>query len=144
MNKDLLFEVKDLHLAITRKLCNIIKKNNDLNSPSPLQAKILGYLIKYNDKKVYQKDLENILNVSRATVSEALTIMEKNNIIKRIISPNDARAKQIVLTEHSMKRYNEMKKNLKIINNKLIEGISEDEQKLFLKTLNKMKENMKK
>lgn len=142
MNKCLLFEIKNLHIAITKKMCSIMKKNKYINPPSPLQAKILDYLIKHSSKEVYQKDLEEVFNVSRATISEVLQTMEKNEIVERIVSLKDARVKQIKLTENSKKRYKEMQKNIKIINKNLIENITDEELKIFSNVTQKMIRNM--
>ena len=69
--------------------------------------------------------------------------MEKKEIIKRVSIPNDARAKRIVLTNTSLERFQELEKNFSDINEKLIEGISDDELAHFLNILNKMQQNMK-
>ncbi len=142
MNKCLLFEIKNLHIAITKKMCNIMKENKYINPPSPLQAKILDYLIKHSNEEVYQKDLEEVFNVSRATISETLQTMEKNEIVERIVSTKDARVKQIKLTENSKKRYKEMQKNIKIINKNLVENISDEELEIFSSVIQKMIKNM--
>ncbi len=50
-------------------------------------------------KTVYQSELEDVLNLRRATVSGILMTMEKNGIIKRVASKKDARTKEIILNE---------------------------------------------
>ena len=57
--------------------------------------------------------------------------------------PNDPRPKRIVLTNTSLERFQELEKNFSDINEKLIEGISDDELARFLNVLNKMQQNMK-
>ena len=44
--------------------------------PSPTQMRIIDYIIQNEDKPIYQKDLESIFNLRRATISEVLITME--------------------------------------------------------------------
>ena len=69
--------------------------------------------------------------------------MEKNQIIERVASQNDARQKKIVLTSKSNDIYKEVKEVFKILNAELVKGISEEELKTFLNVINKMKSNIK-
>lgn len=143
MRKDFIFELKELNVAITKKLCNTIKSKDKMQTPSPLQAKILGYLIKNTKKQIYQRDLEEVLGVSRATISEALLTMERNGIVERVISKDDARVKQIKLTKNSKKRHQEMKEKFNTLNEELLDGISDEEIEEVSSILKKMINNLK-
>ena len=112
---------------------------NELGKYGKLRLK---YLLEHKEQVICQKDLENDLSVSKATISEVLLTMEKSGLIKKEIVPNDARAKRIVLTNTSLERFQELEKNFSAINEKLIEGISTDELAHFLNILNKMQKNM--
>ena len=50
---------------------------------SPIQVRIVKYLVKQNNKAILQKDMEYIFNIRRSTVSGVIKTMEKNNIIIR-------------------------------------------------------------
>ena len=69
--------------------------------PTPTQIQILEYILKHIDEDVYQKDLEKILSLRRATVSGVLKTMEKNNLIQRVTNKNDTREKKIILKEEA-------------------------------------------
>ena len=143
MKPNVIEEIKKLDVKIAKRLFKDAKKEGIKRPPSPLQARILKYILEQKSEVICQKDLENYLKISKATISEVLLTMEKKGIIKRVSMPNDARAKRIVLTNTSLERFQELEKNFSDINEKLIEGISDDELARFLNVLNKMQQNMK-
>ena len=104
-SKNILYEVKTLEKMITREFIKDIdctrKKIGFV--PTPTQMQIIGYIIDHNGQKVYQKDLENVLSLRRATVSGVLKTMEKNKLIKRTVDTNDTRVKEIILEERAKK-----------------------------------------
>ena len=143
MKPNVIEEIKKLDVKIAKRLFKDAKKEGIKRPPSPPQARILKYILEQKSEVICQKDLENYLKISKATISEVLLTMEKKGIIKRVSMPNDARAKRIVLTNTSLERFQELEKNFSDINEKLIEGISDDELARFLNILNKMQQNMK-
>ena len=84
-----------------RKLLNSLVSSYDVTY---LQAVILGYLAeepRENDEdfEITQKDIENYLSLSGATVADVIKRMEESGYVSRTKSRKDGRAKQIVLTE---------------------------------------------
>ena len=69
--------------------------------------------------------------------------MENNKLIERVPTEKDARLKQIILTDISRQRVNEMDKCFETLNSELEKGLSEKEKEQFLLTLRKMKNNIK-
>ena len=143
MEANIANELKKLEIEVGKKIFSITKENRMNFPPSPLQAKITKYLVEIYGKEIYQRDLEEVMGVSKATISGALLTMEKNQIIERVASQNDARQKKIVLTSKSNDIYKEVKEVFKILNAELVKGISEEELKTFLNVINKMKSNIK-
>lgn len=142
MEKNIANELKKLDIEIAKKLFSISKIQNILEPPSPLQGRIMDYLTVNEGKEVYQKDLEKNLNVSKATISAVLFTMENNTLIKRITSKNDARSKQIILTEKSIKVYENMRVVFDNLNKELIKNLSEAEIESFLNTIEKLRKNI--
>lgn len=136
-------ELKSLDIEIGRRLFSIAKLNELDQPPSPLQGKILKFLVENDGKEIYQKTLEERFKVSKATISEVIQTMENNKLIERVPTKKDARLKQIILTDISRQRVNEMDKCFKTLNNELEKGLSEKEKEQFLVTLRKMKNNIK-
>lgn len=136
-------ELRKLDVDINRKLFSIVKEKKIPFYPSPLQAKITKYLIENEEREVYQKELEEVFEVSKATISGVLLTMEKNKIIKRIASESDARQKKIVLTKKSKEIYKEVKETFKKLNEELTKNIPEEELQNFIKTIEKIRKNIK-
>ena len=104
IEQDLIGEIKGLNIIIKRKMFEQYKDKD--RQPSPLQFKILAYLAHHSDAEINQKDLEESLNVNKATISGALNTMEKQGLIKRTTSsideargPVPARAGAVARTE---------------------------------------------
>lgn len=143
MKESLAQKLKKLDVEIGRKLFSIAKKNNIKAPPSPLQARILDYLINNEGKKeICQKDIEDNFNVSKATISCALQAMENSKIIIREISTNDARSKKINLTNEYQNIHKDMQIVFNILDKELINGITKEELECFIKILEKMENNM--
>lgn len=141
-NAHLLYEIKELD----KKIAMYLIKNNDacqeFSIPTPTQIQIVKYIIKNDNKEIYQKDLEKNLNITKATLSGVLKTMEKNGILKRITKESDARSKKIMLNEKFKNHFQKNKKKLLEIEKILIKDINKEELEIFLKILNKIKENV--
>lgn len=137
MGNKILFKVKELDKQIVRM---IIKENSDINIPqlTSTQIQILKYMIEHQKEDVFQKDLEKILNLRRATVSGVLQTMEKNNLIKREIYENDIRVKKIILNEQTKKIFIKNKQKLDDIEENIIKSIPKKDLDNFMKTIDKL------
>ena len=140
-----LYEIKSLEKMLVRELIN----NSDIKDienllPTPTQCQIIEYILNNKNKDIYQKDLEKVLNLRRATVSGVLHTMEKNGLIKRVTDESDTRTKKIILNEKIPERFNEYSKKIKKIENNIIKDISDKDLEIFLKVISQMKESIKK
>ena len=132
MEEKLLLKLKKIdHLVIQMMFKNCYYKTEN-RPPSRTQAQILDILIKTN-KVVTQKEIEEKLNVSRATISETLTKMEKYEMIKREIG-EDTRTKVIKLTAKSIEMHQQMDQMMQCISNK-VENILDSNEKEKLNEL---------
>ena len=141
MENIVLFKIKELDKKIVR---TILKENSDINI-SPLtstQIQILKYMIEHQNEDVYQKDLENVLNLRRATVSGVLQTMEKNNLIKREIYENDVRVKKIILNEKTKSIFLKNKQKIDEIEKNIIKNISKKDLNDFIKVIDKLITNL--
>lgn len=113
-----------------------------MKKTSPTQMQIIEYMLKHDQEDVYQKDLEKVLRLRRATVSGVLQTMEKNNLISRITNQEDTRTKKIILNENTKKLFLENKKKFDEIEKKIIKGISNENLNLFFQVIEEMKKNI--
>ena len=143
-NKKSVYEIITLNNILKRHLLNIGKCEIPKSPPSPIQIKIMHYLIENNDRDIYQRDLERDLNLRRATLSGILNTMEKNKLLSRLPSDIDARSKKIILNEKTKEIFTKKMENLMEVENILIRGINKDELTIFLDIIDRMKNNVKK
>ena len=143
MERQLAKELKKIDIEIAQKLFSIAKEKQIPAPPSPLQTRILEFLFKNQDREINQKDIEQHICVSKATISGALFSMEKNGFIERITSDKDQRSKKIIFTESSMEAYKNFSLIFNEVNEKLTIGISEEELNVFYATLDKLSNNLR-
>lgn len=142
--KNVLFQIKDLEKLILRNLRLDIEIEEDLNTnvPTPTQMQIVGYILDNMDREIYQKDLENVLNLRRATVSGVLQSMEKKGFIERIIDERDTRTKKIILQKKAKEMFEKNKKQLDELEKVAIKDISKEDLDAFSKVIDKMMNNI--
>lgn len=107
------------------------------------QAYAIDFIIlEGKDKDIFQKDLEKGLDLKRSSISLMLNNMEKSNLIQRVPVSEDARLKKIILTDKSHKLYEKISIAIDSVENRLSNGITEDELKVFYNVLDKIRNNL--
>ena len=96
----------------------------------------------HQDHPVYQRDIEKELSIRRSTVSGIIKTMEKNNFIERVTSKEDARLKQIVISENIKKFTSSFKQKADQFDQLLSKDIPKEELEIFFKVVNQMKQNI--
>lgn len=135
-------DISRIHHIISRKMdAAVIKAIDDNLTVS--QAYVIDFIsMEGNKKEIFQKDLEKHFDLKRSSVSLMLSNMEKSDLIKRVPVAEDARLKKIILTEKSIKIYEEISKAIDSIENKLSENITLEEIEVFQKVIDKMRNNI--
>ena len=113
--------------------------NLDLTSA---QASVLIYLCKNKNKIIIQRDIEKKFELTNPTVNGILNRLENKGFIERVVSNQDARNKEIHLTQKSLLLDKDMMKKANYIERKIRQGISEEEIKEFNEILQKMLSNL--
>ncbi|MBR6568529.1 MAG: winged helix-turn-helix transcriptional regulator [Clostridia bacterium] len=103
---------------------------------------VIGYLYNNRHRDIFQKDFEKEFDIRRSTASKILSLMESNDLIVRESVPYDARLKRIVLTEKAIEVQGVMEKAFGKMEEKIKEGISEEELAVFFRVLDKVNKNM--
>lgn len=139
-----LYQIRTLENIIIRNfICDNDLEFKKLPKPTPTQMQIMSYILDHNDEEIYQRDLEKVLNLRRATVSGVLQTMEKNKLIIRVIDEMDARSKKIILSDEAKKLFSLKEKKFYEIEKKIKNDISKDELDNFLLVIKKMKNNFR-
>ncbi len=102
---------------------------------------IMRYLYENRDREVYQKELEEQMNVRRSTISKVLQIMEKKGLIRREQAEHDARVKRITLSVQSQHNMEMFWENIEQMQRRLTGGFTDEELEQFLYLIRKAKKN---
>lgn len=92
---------------------------------------------------VTQFDLVKRTGLSAPTVSVSLAKMESEDIVRRENNPKDLRQVKVYLTEEGKKMYSFINTNCSSMEQKMLEGISAEEQKELIRILEKILNNLK-
>lgn len=110
---------------------------------SSIQAKILGYIyINSTNKDIFQKTIEEEFDIRRSSVTSVLTLMEKNELIKRVSVSEDARLKKIILTEKGVEVNKLVYKEIVEIEKNISDLLKGEELDIFISNLDKLIKNM--
>ncbi len=146
-DEKILFQIKSLEKKIVQYFLQdqtLVFPYQKMPKPTPTQMQIIDYLVKHADKDVYQRDLEQVFSLKRATISGVLQTMEKNGLISREMANKDARMKKILLNEQTKEIFLQGNAKLTEVENILLKNISSQDVKTLEKVLKQMKQNIEK
>lgn len=103
---------------------------------------IIGFLADHSGQPVYQKDLEAEFNVTRSTASKVISLMEKKGFVHRRNVEEDARLKEIELTEKGREAVQLMEQDIQEMEQKLCRGFSPEEKAQFIEFLHRVFDNI--
>ena len=141
MEDKLLYNLNLLNKLIAREfICN----NKDLfcGDPSATQMIIMNYILNHQNEDIYQKDLEEVLHLRRATVSGVLQTMEKHELVERVLCDNDVRCKKIILKEKAKKMFDVKKIDFFKLEEVIKKGLSDEEIEIFCHIIESMQNNI--
>lgn len=128
------------HLANNQR--RLIEKNSLNRGYSGAQGRILHFLFSSKDKVIHQKDIEKEFGLRAPTATEVLRNMESKGIIKRVAGREDARYKEIILTEEASQYEEDVISDMEKLQQCLIHDIDEEELKTWVKVSQKMLANL--
>ena len=134
--------------GLIHMLSNKMKRHNasweEGDGLTPIQKHVLKFvLFETMNREVYQKDIGIALNLRRATLSEILKTMEKNDLIFRIQDKTDTRKKEIILSDTAKENFQIVKNTLNKAEKTITKDISKEELENFFKVISKMQKNLK-
>lgn len=134
-------EFKQINNLICRQSFNAGVKQ-DIDKMTLSHGWVIGYLYENRDRVVLQKEFEKEFNLRRSTVTTILQTMEKNGLVERRSIKNDARQRQLVLTEKAELIHKLISKEMKALDDRIVKNIDKDELDIFYKVLFSIKENL--
>ena len=99
---------------------------------------IMEYLYRNSDTPVFQRDIEREFSITRSTVTNILQLMERKGYIARQSVAQDARLKQLVLTEKGRQVHANTMLALHQTDEYVAGLLTEEENTELLRLLNKL------
>lgn len=103
---------------------------------------IIGYLYRNQHKEIFQKDLETEFSIARSTVTSIVQQMERKGLIEREGVDRDSRLKSLTLTQKGMEAHENVLHNIQKLEQRMIEGIDENELETFWKVAGQIRANL--
>lgn len=137
------FEVKRLDHLMSRCLETSVKSEG-IDEITLMNGWIIRYLYASKDRDVFQKDLEKHFVIGRSTVTGIIQLMEKKGLVRRESVEQDARLKKVILTEKGIEAHEKTEEMITRINQRVVEGIAEEDLEVFLSVIEKLRKNAEK
>lgn len=134
-------EVKRLDNEIHSRMA-VYRSEKGQGELTMMQSWILGFIYRNSQREIFQKDIEAKFSIARSTATGILQLMEKNGYIRRISLPRDARMKKLELTPKGIQMQEITLENIQRMENKLREGISQEDIEIFFRVIRKMRSNV--
>lgn len=135
-------QIRRVNNLIFRK-SNQFGRENGVEDVTPMHSWILGYLYYHRDEPVFQRDIEREFSITRSTVTNILQLMEHKGYIERRSVPQDARLKQLVLTDKGIECHEKTMFVLHKTDDFTAGLLTEEENAELLRLLNKLREGLK-
>lgn len=129
---------KRIHLDIEKEIHTKLSAYNLTKS----QLDILNYLDQHPDQMTCQKDLQNYLHVSNATINGLVNRLEQNGYIYRITNSKDKRMVSIHPTEKANQIKDLFLTTIYNLEQKMMAHIAPDKQEELVNLLEQMIQNI--
>lgn len=96
----------------------------------------------WNEGEMTQQTIAYIIQKDKNSVTQFIDNLEKKGLVRRVVDSNDRRVNKIKLSATGMAMKDRTKKVAIGAINDILEGISEEELKVFVKVLNKSCDNI--
>ena len=135
-------QIRRVDNLIFRKINQFARENN-VEQATPMHGWIIEYLYRHRDAAVFQRDIEREFSITRSTVTNILQLMERKGYIQRQSVPQDARLKQLVLTEEGVRFHENTILSFHQTDDYVANLLTEEENAELLRLLNKLRDALK-
>lgn len=138
--------VKHLNILIEKQLAKQLESHHTIFTSA--QAQVIAYLLHHQGQQVHQKDLENVMNLSRPTINGIIKRLIAKDAVRLIPDPADRRSKQLVLSaatkEDALAHQANFDQDIKTIEKELTAGMDIKQVAQFKQTLQQCIDNLQK
>ena len=135
-------QIRRVDNLIFRRI-NQFARANGVEQATPMHGWIIEYLYRHRDEPVFQRDIEREFSITRSTVTNILQLMERKGYIRRLSVPQDARLKQLVLTEEGVLFHEKTMLSFHQTDDYVAGLLTEEENAELLRLLNQRREALK-
>ena len=132
-------QIRRVDNLIFRRI-NQFARANGVEQATPMHGWIIEYLYRHRDEPVFQRDIEREFSITRSTVTNILQLMERKGYIRRLSVPQDARLKQLVLTEEGVLFHEKTMLSFHQTDDYVAGLLTEEENAELLRLLNKLRD----
>ena len=132
-------QIRRVDNLIFRRI-NQFARANGVEQATPMHGWIIEYLYRHRDAAVFQRDIEREFSITRSTVTNILQLMERKGYIERRSVPQDARLKQLVLTEEGIRFHENSIRAFHQTDDYVAGLLTEEENAELLRLLSKLRE----
>ena len=135
---------KEIHIGrkiiiLSKRLKRRLDNGTSKYGITGVQGRILGFISHNSEKRdIFQKDIEEELDIRRSSVTSVLQLMEKNGCIERVSVSTDARLKKIILTEKGTEIQRNVKNLILELEKSLIDELSDEELDLLVSLIDRL------
>lgn len=139
---------KEVHIGkkiniLAKRIHRRIDKEASQYGITGVQGRILGFIYcKSKERDIFQKDIEEELDIRRSSVTSVLQLMEKNGFIKRVSVSEDARLKKIILTEKGLETQRNIYDFIIEFEKSLRDELSEAEMNILISLIDRLSEKI--
>lgn len=134
------YKIRLIHNQIHKRM--EMKRQLCADDLTHMQRWTIGFLLEHETEDIYQRDIERVFSISRATASNMLQVMERKGLIERSPVEHDARLKKIVITELARKLEEHARANVAEMEELLTQGMTDEETACLKKCLDIMIRNI--
>ena len=134
------YQLKMLDRMFCKQMVRLIRESK--YGVTMLGGWILEYLYYKGEEPTYQKDIERKFRTGKSTIAGMMKTLEKNGLIVRKSVEGDARLKQLCLTKAGQEYILTVKRGREQIENRVKNGLSEEELALFFDIVIRMQKNL--
>ena len=135
-------QIRRVDNLIFRRI-NQFARANGVEQATPMHGWIIEYLYRHRNTPVFQRDIEREFSITRSTVTNILQLMERKGYIERRSVPQDARLKQLVLTEEGVRFHENTILSFHQTDDYVAGLLTEEENAELLRLLNKLRDALK-
>lgn len=134
-------QIKALDNMLRRQAEAFIRESG-FDGMSMINGFIIGYLAGNEEKDIFQKDIEKKFKTGKSSIAGTLKMMEEKGYIVRQAVPDDTRLKRVCLTDKARTYIKKIEQGHIQMEEKLCQGLSEEDIQTFLRIVRKMQDNL--